>query len=104
MEHEIFNSDDEEIVEQKGESKGNLLNTSFLPMLFAMISLCISFLNKFLAWMIPNQYLIGVFFFLACGAGLIGLIFEIVHMTKNKKITFSVQLILNMFAILVSII
>ena len=109
MEHEIFNSDDEEvIVEQKAEKKtkgfwGNLFSYEFLAIFLAILSLALSGLTRFLAFMTLNNYVSGVFFLFSFGCAFAGMILAIIPMVKKRKMAINLQLILNLFAILISV-
>lgn len=108
MEHEIFNSDDETIVKQKTEKKTGgfwhvLFSCEFLATFFAILSLALSGLTRFLAFMGLNGYVSGIFFLLSFGCAFAGIILEIIPMVKKRKMAINLQLILNLFALLISV-
>lgn len=107
MEHEIFNSDDEEvIVEQKAEKKtkgfwGNLFTCEFISIFFAGLSLCLNFFARFLG--LFTNIAPVVFALLGLGCALAGAVLTIIPMVKKRKMAINLQLILNLFAILISV-
>ena len=109
MEHEIFNSDDDEIiVEQKTAKKksggfwGNLFSFEFIAIFFAGLSLCLNFFARFLGLFVAIAP--AVFGLVALGVAISGIILALIPMVKHKKLAVNLQLILNMFAALIALV
>lgn len=99
MEHEIFNNDDEEIVDSK---KVKQFNITFLNYILIVASLLFVFINRFVQALSPNKIVYAVFFFLSFLLAFSAFVLTIINKLKfNKDDKF--QIILSMFAIIVSI-
>ena len=100
MEHEIFNNDDEEIVDIKNTSKQ--INITLLNYILIVASLFFVFVNRFVQILSPNNVVYAVFFFISFGCALGAFVLTLINKLKFN-IDNKFQMILSMFAIVVSI-
>lgn len=107
-EHEIFNSEEDDILVESKISKEknrfwqNLFSLNFLPVFLSIISIFLSLFSHFLP--IFTTYVVGaIFFFFAFGSALASLIISLIPMIKNKNLTINAQIILSISALIIAI-
>lgn len=107
-EHEIFNSDEEDVlIETKKQKNANNFwhNLFSFEMLPVALSICAMFLTLFTYLLPAVGSVVGgiIFMVLAFCTALSALIVALIPMIKNKKLVVNLQIILALAAILVSL-
>lgn len=114
-EHEIFNSDDEDVlveitpvktIYEKKENKGKiffktLFSFHFLPIALSILSILFELFRVFIMAFSSNNIANTVMFFFSLGLAISALIISIIPMIMEKKLVFNFQSILSAFAIFV---
>lgn len=110
-EHEIFNSDEDDVLVETKQTKkeckcsafwANLFSFEMLPVFLSVLAMFFSLFTYFLP-LVTTAVAAIVFFFISFGLALSALIISLIPMVQNKRLTINPQIILSLAAIIVSI-
>ena len=113
-EYEIFNSDEDDVLTEskpvKKEKKieannfwSNLFSFEMLPIALAITSLFFSLFTYLLPLLVYSHIIVAVFFTISFLIAFSSLVISVIPMVSKRKLTINLQIILSLFALIVSI-